>query len=518
MRTLSRQHDVGIVRGFEIFARIAGAIIVGVAIGAIVGWASGIRVLTEVVPGQPSMKANAAISFILVGCSLVLGGFDHSIARRAGFVLSLSAMAIGAATLVEYVAGRDLGIDHLFNDPASARQGRAPGRMAELAATGFVLVGGLGMLGMLRRLQWLREALAIGTIGIAMTGMASYGFAMAGQGGELFTHMPIHTSVLLLLAALGWMSSFPMLGLTRIATAASFGGAFARRLLLPALLLPVAYAFAFKGLQARLGVSETVAYTLAAVFTGGTVSSLVLWVSELLDRVERQGRAFQILRNDASTDALTGLLNRGAFDVALSGLVCRQREEGRTFALLLLDLDRFKGYNDSFGHPAGDEVLRLVGNILRTVLRPLDIAARYGGEEFGVLLSDTDEDMALRVANRIIEAFHAHAWPLRPMTVSIGVAEARSGEEPHHLVRRADAALYRGKSAGRDCVAIVEPPGSTRLCRVGIDGALGGPTGAAPADERRASVALVRTSGADDASPSSGWTLHSPSAAVDPSL
>jgi diguanylate cyclase (GGDEF)-like protein len=242
------------------------------------------------------------------------------------------------------------------------------------------------------------------------------------------------------------MASVPSTGLTRIVVADSPGGAFARRLILPALLLPSLLTFLFEMVQAWLGVSEAQALSLAAVVTGGVVAAAILWVAYLLDRSERQRRTVLALRTDANTDGLTGLANRRAFDAGLAQAL----RENEDVALLILDLDHFKSFNDDFGHQAGDDVLREVGRLLHAELRPGDLAARYGGEEFAVVLVRSDAGRVAQVGRRILAAFHARQWPNRPVRVSIGAALAASGEAPAGLISRADAALYRSKQEGRD--------------------------------------------------------------------
>jgi diguanylate cyclase (GGDEF)-like protein len=122
-------------------------------------------------------------------------------------------------------------------------------------------------------------------------------------------------------------------------------------------------------------------------------------------------------------------------------------------SLILLDVDHFKAFNDTYGHPRGDEVLRAVGGILRGALRPADFAARYGGEEFAIILSNTDRTGALMVAEQLRVAIENATWEDREITASIGVAtlnpEIRTSEA---LVDHADRALYRSKQAGRNCV------------------------------------------------------------------
>jgi diguanylate cyclase (GGDEF)-like protein len=335
--------------------------------------------------------------------------------------------------------------------------------MAQPVAVGFLLLGDLGLLPPVRRWLYLREALAAGLLAIAMTGLASYGIALAGKNDLLFGRMPLPTMVLLLLATLGWLSATPTIGLTRVATADTLGGALARRLLLPALLLPAGFAFVFQRLQSWLGLPETLVLVFMALFSGGAVAGLVWWTANLFDKLERQRRESMLLRNDAGTDILTGLANRRAFDEALAGLLRGQREHDRMFSLLMLDLDRFKTFNDALGHLAGDQVLRITGQLLRSALRPSDVAARYGGEEFALLLPDTDLAGAGEVATRILQAFRNFAWPQRLVTNSIGMAQSAPGDDAEDLIKRADAALYDAKHAGGDqAVAAVGLPKAAR--------------------------------------------------------
>jgi diguanylate cyclase (GGDEF)-like protein len=164
------------------------------------------------------------------------------------------------------------------------------------------------------------------------------------------------------------------------------------------------------------------------------------------------------LRLLATTDGLTGLTNRRAFDQALENEVARAQRSGLPLSVLMIDVDRFKAYNDLYGHPAGDEVLRRVGLCLRgAIKRPGDLAARYGGEEFVAILPNTDEDATLFIANavrdglRLLEIPHGGS-EMGIVTASIGVASLLSGTEldAAGLMARADEALYMAKSGGRD--------------------------------------------------------------------
>ena len=166
----------------------------------------------------------------------------------------------------------------------------------------------------------------------------------------------------------------------------------------------------------------------------------------------------------ARTDGLTGLLNRRGFDGALEMEWRRSLRDARPIALLLVDIDRFKLFNDSLGHPAGDACLRVVAQTLAQALRrPGEIAARYGGEEMAVILPDTDAAGAMRVAERIraaVEALaipHPHGFGGR-LTVSVGCVSRipQSWTPLDALVAGADAALYASKRGGRNRAELAE--------------------------------------------------------------
>ena len=436
--------------GFIRFSRVVAALMIAEALIVLAGWWWGVPLMTTMVPGQPPMQATAAITFALSGASLLFSPKSGAWRSRLAPSLSLAVLLIGLASLAEYLWAVDPGIHPLIAASAARGPGLHPGRMAELTALGFVFLGGLGLLVSLRRWLYLREGFAIGLLAIAMTVLASYGIALAGKTHLLVGRVPIHAALLLLLSALGWLASAPTTGLTRVATAGTGGGALARRVLLPALLLPVLFALIFEMLRARFGIPEALAFASMALFSGGTVASLIWWVANLLDKLERQRRESTQLRTDAGTDILTGLANRRAFDDALAILLHGHREQDATFCLLMLDLDKFKTYNDTFGHTGGDEVLRITGRLLRATVRPSDLVARYGGEEFAVLLPNTPMARAAEVAERLLEAFRGFAWPLRAVTISIGIAQSATADTPTTLIQRADAALYAAKHGGRN--------------------------------------------------------------------
>lgn len=190
----------------------------------------------------------------------------------------------------------------------------------------------------------------------------------------------------------------------------------------------------------------------------GTSLSVVSDITE----VKRTAAALQTsnakLERLASTDALTGLTNRRAFDEALEREFSRCRRASSPLSLLLGDVDHFKAYNDSYGHLAGDKCLAIVATCLRSALkRPADISARFGGEEFVALLPDTDASGALVIAESFRQAVRAcrieHSGSEKGVvTVTVGTATTSGTalDVPALLVQSADEALYAGKSSGRD--------------------------------------------------------------------
>ena len=153
------------------------------------------------------------------------------------------------------------------------------------------------------------------------------------------------------------------------------------------------------------------------------------------------------------TDPLTGLFNRRYLETRMGEEILRSSRHDFPMSFLMLDVDEFKSYNDKFGHPAGDEALKLVGLILKDVVRGEDVAARYGGEEFSVLFPQTTLKEAQAVAERIRERVEETEFPYRRITVSIGLATYSPDlGSINQIIKAADLALYDAKNAGRNNV------------------------------------------------------------------
>jgi diguanylate cyclase len=172
-------------------------------------------------------------------------------------------------------------------------------------------------------------------------------------------------------------------------------------------------------------------------------------------KLREQAREMQTHAAEARTDALTLLANRRAFDDELGRRIAEFARHGRTFSLIMADVDYFKKFNDMYGHQAGDEVLRAVAKLLRRKMRDMDLVARYGGEEFAIILPGTNLNDACKAALRacdVIEKSHfRHDGKGLQVTASFGVAEAPGSRDGAALVARADMALYAAKEHGRNC-------------------------------------------------------------------
>lgn len=183
-------------------------------------------------------------------------------------------------------------------------------------------------------------------------------------------------------------------------------------------------------------------------------------VRERTDELEQANRELVEL---SRVDGLTGIANRRWLDEVLAGEWNRARRDATPLAMMMVDIDRFKDYNDRYGHLAGDDCLRAVAEVLQREVgrRAGDFVARFGGEEFAVLLWDADDRAALELAQRLRVALAGarlehEGSPTGALTVSTGVASiVPDGDpSPEHLIERADTALYEAKRAGRDRVVI----------------------------------------------------------------
>ena len=182
------------------------------------------------------------------------------------------------------------------------------------------------------------------------------------------------------------------------------------------------------------------------------IASSIVRVDEMQTRMDEA-------EHRAATDTLTGLNNRSVFDRTLQESLAQVRGGGGTLSVLMLDIDHFKQFNDRFGHPVGDLVLRLVARVLASNVKGRDTVARYGGEEFAIVLTGAGLDAAATVGEQIRQAFSkmrlthkSTEQPMGSITVSIGASVYRKGDSAAALLERADKALYYAKHTGRNLV------------------------------------------------------------------
>ena len=193
------------------------------------------------------------------------------------------------------------------------------------------------------------------------------------------------------------------------------------------------------------------------------LSQLGAALDEMAERLEAHDRelkgALAELQRQAFTDALTGLYNRRFFWDALTRRIAEFKRKPEPFCVILLDIDHFKRVNDTWGHEAGDYVLREIGSLITASIRESDIAARYGGEEFSILLPDATSETAAERAEslrrEIRESELSYAGQPIKVTVSLGVTECDGvAISPSDIMNAADAAMYRAKARGRDRVVV----------------------------------------------------------------
>ncbi|WP_010093036.1 GGDEF domain-containing protein, partial [Burkholderia ubonensis] len=197
-----------------------------------------------------------------------------------------------------------------------------------------------------------------------------------------------------------------------------------------------------------------------SMFTPGVLVCVLAWEVTML--YQRLFEAHATLMRSSARDGLTGVYNRSHFNDHFHLLFLQARRQGEPLSLLMVDVDHFKAYNDTFGHVKGDACLIAVANALTGVVRrPADLVARYGGEEFAIVLPNTGARGARLVAEEAREAVLRLNLPTRGpagrVSVSVGCATASPDElsVPDALIEAADAALYRAKDAGRNRIMTV---------------------------------------------------------------
>lgn len=229
-----------------------------------------------------------------------------------------------------------------------------------------------------------------------------------------------------------------------------------------------AYGESLEGVGARIAGSRTGAELKQVIETLAIASremernsrELESKLADSHEQIAELNEHLDELRCESRTDSLTGIANRKSFDETLEAELATASETNEELCLCLGDIDRFKTFNDRYGHQTGDQVLRLVASAIDGHVKGRDLAARYGGEEFAVILPQTNLRAAVTVADQIRERVmtkelvkKSTGESLGSITISFGVARYRHGEPAEALIKRADACLYAAKNGGRNQVS-----------------------------------------------------------------
>jgi diguanylate cyclase len=227
------------------------------------------------------------------------------------------------------------------------------------------------------------------------------------------------------------------------------------------------YGAALEHFEGKLSAAPAPDFLVEAVSAIMAETKIMVSINEQLERnlelssteIARLRNELDDLKREASTDALTQLANRKMFDHALKLAIHHADTTADPLALLMIDIDHFKQFNDTYGHPLGDQILKLVARSLTEIVQVKDTAARYGGEEFAVILPETKIEAAKEVADTIRTQVSAKrvtnrrtGQVLGQVTLSAGVAVFEKGESAGSFIHRADEALYFAKHSGRNCV------------------------------------------------------------------
>lgn len=429
----------------------AGGLVCAVGVVMLVGWFRHFSVLAPVIPALPTMKANTALASTLAGLSLMGRG-------RWQRWLALAPLAIGAATLFEWVTGHALGIDQLLvHDPFGSLN---PGRCSPQAASSLVVFALARLLSGGRpwaaRLGGLVTAAYACLVLVLELGWLFQAPELASLNGGPGIAVPSATTIALLALGLAALHADrrPIVYLWDGGPA----GTVVRRLLPWVIVAPP-----------LLGLVPVLAQNLnlgTATFAGSMVVLLVVVVTVTAQSIHRvevdRGRAEQALRDAeqrarqlAERDPLTGIWNRRWFEVELRTVLGYQSDEPGG-ALLVVDVDHFKLINDTAGHHAGDRVLVAVARALVEAVPDPGSVSRIGGDEFAIIVPRGDRASIERLAVAVVGAVRdasVHAGAAL-VSASVGVAlfadlplDGRTGQT---LLVRADEALYAAKRTGRD--------------------------------------------------------------------
>ena len=419
------------------------------------GWMLHINVLTTVLPGYVSMKANTAIGFLLLVGALYCAAWHRNFRLQQGF--ALGAMLLGLLTLLEYALGSNFGIDEpLFRDPVRSLY---PGRMAPITAANFAVLGAAMLLPRFKWGDYLKESLAL-LVALAST-FAIVGYlygvpALYGSTSDSSYAMALHTGVNFLVLAIGFLFVERDTGFVRVFHGSSIASMVARYLVPVAFLVPVVLGAIFIRTRWSLGHAHLV--MALSVVSDIVLLVVLIWLfAAMIQRVETE-RA--LIQQEAETDKLTGIYNRRHFETSLELEIQRARRYGAPLALLMIDVDNFKLLNDCHGHLVGDRMLYRLARECESCLRTSDVFCRYGGDEFAIIAPETSAQAAMAMARRMRQNIDALGTDksFGTLAISIGIAIWEDNFKTNDdFISAADRALYQAKRAGRNRECLYTP-------------------------------------------------------------
>ncbi len=193
-------------------------------------------------------------------------------------------------------------------------------------------------------------------------------------------------------------------------------------------------------------------YITKQPITDENIRILTMFVNQAAGAIENS-KTYENTLLQAHTDSLTSMWNYGYFQYKLDEEIIKAKNQNRNVSIVMIDIDNFKKFNDAFGHQAGDEVLKQLGASLKNCARKIDITCRYGGDEFAIILPDTGKDEAIATAERIRQTVEKEEISGTHFTLSMGVATFPvDGDRKEEMIKKADVALYKAKSEGKNRV------------------------------------------------------------------
>ncbi|MGB3493532.1 MAG: bifunctional diguanylate cyclase/phosphodiesterase [Elainellaceae cyanobacterium] len=441
-------------------AYIFGFPVLGVGLCVLIGWALGIPILTRILPGAITMKPLTAAGFLLASGALLCrssvrleqDSFSQRLAKRqrwldrASVGLTLACLALGSLGLVEALFPIETGLGELlFQQDPNDIDAIARGRMAPNTALCFVLFS-LSMISFNRRRYHLGQRLGLGIFYIAFLGLLGYVYSIElFYGVGSFTGMALHTSLNFICLAFALLLLYPEHGVMAICMADHAGGTLIRRVLFIILVGPVVTCgLVLAGVRQGFYGGDFGIALLCVLVIG--LLSLLAWSSS-----NALGKADYYV----SYDALTGLPNRRKFTQLLEVWKDYCRDHNQRLSILLLNVDRFKRLNEVLGYEVSNDVLVALSERLQAIAPPESVIARWGGDEFTILLPkianrEAGSRLAQQILDELTETFHIHTHQLR-ISTSLGLVTFPSdGHNVETLLQRADLALSKAKSQGRN--------------------------------------------------------------------